>query len=97
MKAKFDKMFLGLLTAVLAPGLVFFSIFLAKYAGKYSLKTIVEQIESLELGAKIIALSVFLSNLILFYAFYRLRWDKFCKGVLLATFLYAFLVISMKF
>lgn len=97
MKVKFDKMFLGLLAGVLAPSVVFLVIYLVKYAGIYSLKIIVEQIQALDLGAKIIALSVFLSNLLLFYAFYRVRWDKFCKGILLATFLYAFLVISMKF
>lgn len=97
MKEKCDKMFLGLLAGVLAPSLIFFVMYLVKYAGKYSLQTIIEQIQALDLGAKIIALSVFLANLVLFYVFYRVRWDKFCKGILLATFLYAFLVISMKF
>ncbi len=97
MKSKFDKMFLGLLSGVFAPLLIFFIIYLAKYAGEYTLSQIIEQIKLLELGTKIIALTVFLANMILFYVMYRLRWDKFCRGVLLATFLYAFLVISMKF
>lgn len=97
MKATLNKMYVGLVSGVLAPALVFIVIYLVKYAGEYSLKVIVEQIQSLDLGAKIIALSVFLSNLILFYVMYRIRWDKFCRGVLLATFLYAFLVVSMKF
>ncbi len=97
MKAKFDKMFLGLLSGVLAPTFIFFGIYFVKYAGQYSLSQIIEQIKLLDLGAKIIALTVFLANMILFYVMYRLRWDKFCRGVLLATFLYAFLVISMKF
>ncbi len=97
MKSKFDKMFLGLLAGVFAPTLIFFAIYFVKYAGQYSLPQIVEQIKVLELGTKIIALTVFLANLVLFYVMYRLRWDKFCKGVLLATFLYAFLVVSMKF
>lgn len=97
MKAKFDKMFLGLLSGVSAPMLVFGVIYLVKYAGKYSLSVIIEQIQQLDLGTKIIALSVFLSNLIIFYIMYRMRWDKFCRGILLATFLYAFLVVSMKF
>lgn len=97
MKAKFDKMFVGLLAGVFAPTLVFLLIYLVKYAGKYSLNAIIAQIEALDLASKIIALSVFLANLILFYVMYRIRWDKFCKGVLLATFLYAFLVVSMKF
>ncbi len=97
MKSKFDKMFLGLLSGVFAPSLIFFIIYLAKYVGQYTLSQIIEQIKLLELGTKIIALTVFLANMILFYVMYRLRWDKFCRGVLLATFLYAFLVISMKF
>ncbi len=97
MKSKFDKMFLGLLAGVFAPTLIFFGIYFVKYAEQYSLPQIIEQIKVLELGTKIIALTVFLANLVLFYVMYRLRWDKFCKGVLLATFLYAFLVVSMKF
>ncbi len=97
MKAKFDKMFLGLLSGIFAPTLVFFAIYFAKYAGQYSFSEIIEQIKTLDLGAKIIALTVFLANMILFYVMYRLHWDKFCKGILLATFLYAFLVVSMTF
>lgn len=96
MKAKFDKMYVGLLSGVFAPALVFLLIYCIKYAGEYRLKTIVEQIQALELTSKIIALSVFLANLVLFYVMYRMRWDKFCKGILLATFLYAFLVVSLK-
>ncbi len=97
MKSRYDKMFLGLLSGVFAPTVIFFAIYLVKYAGKYSLREIIAQIQLLDLGAKIIALTVFLANIVLFYVMYRLRWDKFCKGVLLATFLYAFLVVSMKF
>ncbi len=60
MKAKFDKMFLGLLSGVLAPTFIFFGIYFVKYAGQYSLSQIIEQIKLLDLGAKIIALTVFL-------------------------------------
>ncbi len=97
MKSRYDKMFLGLLSGVFAPTVIFFAIYLVKYAGQNSLREIIAQIQLLDLGAKIIALTVFLANIVLFYVMYRLRWDKFCKGVLLATFLYAFLVVSMKF
>ncbi|PVX52618.1 hypothetical protein C7377_0947 [Balneicella halophila] len=97
MKAKYDKMFLGLLAGVFAPTLVFFIVYIVKYMGTYSLQTILSQIQTLELTSKIIALCVFLANLLVFYLMYRLRWDKFCKGVLLATFIYAFLVISIKY
>lgn len=94
-KTIFDKMYLGLLAGVLAPAIVFFIVYMVKYMGTYTLETIVEQIKELNLASKIIALCVFLANLILFYLMYRIRWDKFCKGILLATFLYAFLVITI--
>ncbi len=97
MKSRYDKMFLGLLSGVFAPTVIFFAIYMVKYAGEYTLQEIIAQIKTLDLGAKIIALTVFLANIVLFYAMYRLRWDKFCKGVLLATFLYAFLIFTMKF
>ncbi len=96
MKAKYDKMFLGLLSGVFSPSLIFFLVYVIKYIGRYSLSEILAQIQLLDLGAKLIALTVFLANIILFTIMYRLRWDKFCKGVLLATLVYAFLVLSMK-
>jgi len=50
-----------------------------------------------KLGAliKIVSLCV-LPNLILFLNFYRLKYDLAARGVLMATFLYAFLVMITK-
>lgn len=49
------------------------------------------------LGAllKIMSLSV-LPNLILFLHFYRIKYDLAARGVLMATFFYAFLVVFSK-
>lgn len=96
-KNKYDKMFIGLLMGVLAPFIVFLTVYLAKFWGEYSLKEVLEQIQELDLASKIVALSVFLSNMILFYVMYRMRKDRICKGILWATFLYAFLVIYLKY
>lgn len=96
-KNKYDKMFIGLLMGVLAPFIVFLTVYLTKFWGEYSLKEVLEQIQELDLASKIVALSVFLSNMILFYVMYRMRKDRICKGILWATFLYAFLVIYLKY
>lgn len=97
MRKKYDKMFVGLLMGIFAPTLVFFIIYIVKFWNEYTLSEVLMKIEELDLTSKIIALSVFFSNLLLFYIMYRMRKDRICKGILLATFLYAFLVISIKY
>lgn len=90
-------MYVGLTMGVLGPSLFLLVVYLFKYVNEYSIVEIMEEIKRLGLESKIVALAVFLVNLIVFYVFYRLKWDKLCKGILLATFLYAILVIAMKY
>lgn len=97
MNSKYDKIFIGLILGTVAPFVVFFIVYCVKFLGQYSLNEVIGQIRELDLSSKIIALSVFLSNLLLFYLFYRVRKDRVCKGILFATFLYAFLVIYLKY
>lgn len=97
MKEYLNKMYVGLVIGVLSPSLFLSIIYLFKYIKEYSIAEIIAEVERLGLESKIVALSVFSMNLVIFYVFYRLKWDKLCKGVLWATILYAFLVITMKY
>lgn len=58
-----------------------------------SLWTFIQQAVMLKLQFKIIALGVFFADLALFYLFLRLNKNNASKGVIMAVFIYFFLVL----
>jgi len=89
-----NKMGFGFMLGIALPLLVFFLLY---FLSKQEL-SLAEYLSSLwRLGAllKIVSLSV-LPNLILFLYFYQIKYDLAARGVLMATFVYAFVVVLSK-
>ncbi|WP_163708218.1 hypothetical protein [Mangrovibacterium lignilyticum] len=89
-----NKLSFGFTLAMLLPMVVFVVLY---FLSKREI-TLGEYLVSLwRLGAflKIMSLCV-LPNLILFLHFYRIKYDLAARGVLMATFFYAFVVVLSK-
>lgn len=87
-----DRILWGLIPGLTAPLLVvlLFWFFRFRYL---SLWTFIQQAVMLKLQFKIIALGVFFADLALFYLFLRLNKNNASKGVIMAVFIYFFLVL----
>lgn len=90
-----DKLLIGMGLGLLAPSLAF----TVYYYSKYSFMTFSEFINFLKLGeiyTSVISLCV-LTNLAIFYPFiWKEKW-KAARGVLAATFVWAGIVLVLKF
>lgn len=98
MKERFDTLFNGLNIGVLAPMLGFYLIFLLDNSlmeSKQSLDAFIEFNSGLNKLPKLMALSVFISSLPVFFGFIWLGMGKAAKGVLGATFFYGFVIIIL--
>lgn len=87
-----DRILWGLIPGLTAPLLVvlLFWFFRFRYL---SLWTFIQQAVMLKLQFKIIALGVFFADLALFYLFLRLNKNNASRGVIMAVFIYFFLVL----
>ncbi|MDE5612737.1 MAG: hypothetical protein K2I90_12060 [Odoribacter sp.] len=87
-----DRILWGLIPGLTAPLLIvlLFWVFRFRYL---SLSTFIQQAVMLKIQFKIIALGVFFADLALFYLFLRLNKNNASKGVIMAVFIYFFLVL----
>lgn len=89
-----DRLLVGWVIGIVVP-LVFF---LAFYQMKYSemqFMVYLRNVWDMKIFLKIISLCVF-PNLGFFFLFYRKKYDMAARGVIMATFMYAFLVLIAK-
>jgi hypothetical protein len=89
-----DRLLVGWVIGILVP-LVFFLVF---YQMKYSeirFMVYLRNVWEMKIFLKIISLCVF-PNLGFFFLFYRKKYDMAARGVIMATFMYAFLVLVAK-
>ncbi|MDD2307322.1 MAG: hypothetical protein PHP53_21640 [Prolixibacteraceae bacterium] len=89
-----DRLLVGWVIGIVVP-LVFF---LAFYQMKYSempFMVYLRNVWDMKIFLKIISLCVF-PNLGFFFLFYRKKYDMAARGVIMATFMYAFLVLVAK-
>ena len=89
-----DRLLVGWVIGIVVP-LVFF---LAFYQMKYSemqFMVYLRNVWDMKIFLKIISLCVF-PNLAFFFLFYRKKYDMAARGVIMATFMYAFLVLIAK-
>jgi hypothetical protein len=94
MKKNSNKLAYGFFPGLILPLIVFVVLY---FFSKQEV-TLTEYLQSLwRLGAllKILSLCV-LPNLLLFLNFYRLKYDLAARGVIMATFVYAFGVMVFK-
>ena len=91
---KYDKLTFGLSVGVLLPLLIFFIIYLFRYS-EVDLQSYLRQLWKLKLTLKILSLCGF-ANLLVFFYFFRRKMDKAARGIIFATFLYAFLFLIFE-
>lgn len=93
-RSSVDRLLTGLVIGILVPVLFFMLIYQIKY-GQMDFTTYVKNIWQMKLFLKILSLCVF-PNLGFFLMFYRRKYDMAARGVILATFIYAFVVLIAK-
>ena len=89
-----DNLFTGLLSGLMAP-VVTFSIYTKIKFPEETILNVLHHITEIGILSTVISLSVFI-NLLVFFLFLWSKNDHSAKGVLAATFLYAFLVAVLK-
>lgn len=91
---KYDKLMFGLTLGAVIPLLIFFGIYLIRY-GEVQVQDYLQQLWKLKVTFKILSLCGF-ANLLIFFYFYRNKMDKAARGIIFATFLYAFLFLIFE-
>lgn len=91
---KNDKLAAGFLAGFSLPLFIFLAIYLVRYPD-IPLSKYLSELWHFEVLLKIMSLCVF-PNLFLFLLYIRRKMDQAAKGVLAATFVYAFVVIGSK-
>jgi hypothetical protein len=93
-KNRFDRILIGWLIGTIVPVI----IFLITYEVKYSETEFLAYLKNLwhmKIFLKILSLCV-IPNLGFFFLFYRQKFDMAARGVIMATFMYALLVMIAK-
>jgi hypothetical protein len=93
-RRKNDKITAGFLAGFLLPLFIFLTIYLVRYPD-VTLFRYLSELWHFNVLLKIVSLCVF-PNLFIFLLFYRRKMDFAARGVLAATFLYAFVVFASK-
>ena len=93
-KNKIDQLWIGWLIGALVPMIIFFVTYQVKYSDM-EFVLFLESMWRMKIFLKLLSICVF-PNLGTFLIFYRLKYDLAARGVILATFMFAFLVLAGK-
>jgi hypothetical protein len=91
---KYDTFSTGLLTGFFLPFGIFILIYLLRY-GNVPFSNFIETLLDMKILIRLMSLCGFV-NLLGFLFFYRNKMDKAARGVITATFIYAFLVLISR-
>ncbi len=91
---KYDQIQFGFLPGLLGPLLVFVIVFFIQGHDQLFFEYI-KNLWTFDVLIKLLSLCVF-PNLLLFLFFIRKKYDRAARGVLMATFIYAFVVLFSK-
>lgn len=94
MKNSFDRLYIGLILAIILPFITILLFHLFTY-NQISLKLFVQFIASRRLVGELISLCV-IPNLLLFFVFIWTNMLYAARGVVMATFFFAFVVAGIK-
>lgn len=89
-----DRLLVGWVIGIVVP-LLFFLVFYQMKYSEMQFMVYLRNVWKMKIFLKIISLCVF-PNLGFFFLFYRNKYDMAARGVILATFMYAFLVLIAK-
>jgi len=90
----YDRIFIGWIIGMIFPLTVFLMFYRINYS-HVNLFDFVKSIWQMRILMKLLSICVF-PNLGFFFVFYRLKYDMAARGVILATFLFAFAVLLTK-
>ena len=91
---RFDRILIGWLIGTLVPLIIFLITYMVKYS-ELEFVVFLKDLWHLKMLLKLMSLCVY-ANLGLFFLFYRIKYDMAARGVIMATFMYAFLVLVAK-
>ncbi|MBN2520018.1 MAG: hypothetical protein JXB17_05915 [Bacteroidales bacterium] len=94
MEKRFNKIYIGLIPGLLLPVISIFGLYKFKFFF-LSISEFYEQAKQMDILFKIISLGV-VPNLLLFFLFIWKNYLYSARGVLMATFIYAFIVFAFK-
>ena len=89
-----DRLLVGWVIGIIVP-MVFFLVFYQMKYSEMQFMVYLRNVWEMKIFLKIISLCVF-PNLGFFFLFYRKKHDMAARGVIMATFMYAFLVLVAK-
>lgn len=92
---RFDRILTGFLIGLVAPLIIFLMFYQIKYS-EMNFTNYLRNIWQMKIFLKLLSLCVF-PNLGFFFLFYRTKYDMAARGVIMATFMYAFVVLFAKF
>lgn len=92
---RYDRLLIGWLIGIISPLIIFLIVYELKYSDM-EFMVYLRNVWQMKIFLKILSLCVF-PNLGFFFLFYRLKYDMAARGVIMATFMYAFFVMVGKF
>lgn len=93
-KSSQDKLIVGFILGFIVPVIFFLIVYQLKYADM-EFMSYIRSIWQMKIFLKILSLCVF-PNIGFFLLFYRRKYDMAARGVILATFIYAFVILIAK-
>ena len=93
-RKRYDRILTGWTIGAILPVLIFLTFYQLKY-GQVDFLIFLKNMWQMKIFMKLVSLCVF-PNLGFFFLFYRMKYDMAARGVILATFIYAFLVLVAK-
>jgi hypothetical protein len=93
-RKKYDRIVTGWLIGILLPLIIFLITYQVKYS-EMEFSVFVQNMWEMKILMKLLSICVF-PNLGIFFIFYRMKYDMAARGVIMATFMYAFMVLIAK-
>ncbi len=93
--SKFDNQLLGFIVGLIAPLIGVYVYYKIIRLGM-DFSTFVNLVKQMHLTSKVLSLGA-LANLIVFLIFISLKLDKFSRGIVIATFVYAVIILIFRF
>lgn len=89
-----DRILTGWIIGSILPLIIFLGTYLVKYS-EMDLMMFLRSMWDLKVLIKLLSICAF-PNLAFFLLFYKLKYDMAARGVIMATFMYAFIVLIAK-
>lgn len=92
---EYDKHLNGIILGIISPLLVLFIVYLIKFNDKISVLEFIKKMYLVNALSPLLSLCAII-NLGLFYLLYHFWYNNAARGVIIATFFFAFVVLILK-